>query len=65
MVSPSWVRFAPATSLDSRPQRHLEELDRLGREYRETLERDAQEREIWVQVQRENAATLMETLRRR
>lgn len=46
-------------------QRHLEELARLGRDYHETLAIDEQEREIQVQVQKENADTVVQSLQRR
>lgn len=51
--------------LYSDAQRHLGELERLRRVYHETLEKDQLEREIQVQVQRENASLLVESLGRR
>eukprot|EP00752_Nemacystus_decipiens_P003446 g3182.t1 len=46
-------------------QRHLRELGRLDRCYHETLERDRQEREVQVRVQKENSSLVAESLRRR
>lgn len=46
-------------------QRHLRELGRLDRSYHETLEGDRQEREVQVQVQKENSSLVVESLRRR
>lgn len=57
------VLFNAARLSDS--QRHLRELGRLDRSYHETLERDRQEREVQVQVQKENSSLAVESLRRR
>lgn len=46
-------------------QRHLRDIHLLGRSYGETLERDGQEREIQVKVQKENISVVAESLRRR
>lgn len=54
-----------APRLYSDAQRHLGELERLRRAYHETLEKDQLEREIQVQVQRENASLVVESLGRR
>ncbi|CAN0403193.1 unnamed protein product, partial [Ectocarpus fasciculatus] len=46
-------------------QRHLRELERLESSYHETLRRDRQEREMHAQVQKDNAARVVESLGRR
>lgn len=57
------VLFNAARLSDS--QRHLRELGRLDRSYHETLERDRKEREVQVQVQKENSSLTVGSLRRR
>lgn len=46
-------------------QNHLRELADLDESFRETLDRDRQEREVQVKVQRENDAVVVDSLKRR
>ncbi|CAM9211503.1 unnamed protein product [Scytosiphon promiscuus] len=46
-------------------QKHLRELAQLDGSFRETLDRDRQEREIQVKVQRENDTLVVDSLKRR